>query len=92
MCLARGQGKLPALLIARLKSLLLIGPVIHEGIIQGASLSKTQIGSFDYQKNNRGLATNELSEKAPKGPLLLFPRMKLHDALASSESCGRKRS
>lgn len=69
MCLARGQGKLPALLIARLKSLLLIGPVIHEGIIQGASLSKTQIGSFDYQKNNRGLATNELSEKAPKGPL-----------------------
>lgn len=50
MCLARGQGKLPALLIARLKSLHLIGPVIHEGIIQRGSLSKTQIGSFDYQK------------------------------------------
>lgn len=52
MCLAQGQGKLPALLIARLKSLLLIGPVIHKGIIQRGSLSKTQIGSFDYQKTS----------------------------------------
>lgn len=50
MCLALGQGKLPALLIARLKSLHLIGPVIHEGIIQRGSSSKTQIGSFDYTK------------------------------------------
>lgn len=77
MCLARGQGKLPALLIARLKSLHLIGPVIHEGIIQRGSLSKTQIGSFDYQKNNGGRVTNELSESSS-----FVPEMKFYVALA----------
>lgn len=91
MCLAHGQGKLPALLIARLKSLLLIGPVIHEGIIQGASLSKTQIGSFDYQITTGASQQMSYQKKLQRAPFL-FPWMKLHDALASSESCGRKRS
>lgn len=72
MCLAQGQGKLPALLIARLKSLHLIGPVIHEGIIQRGSLSKTQIGSFDYKKNNGGRVTNELSESSSFVPEMKF--------------------
>lgn len=72
MFLAQGQGKLPALLIARLKSLHLIGPVIHEGIIQRGSLSKTQIGSFDYKKNNGGRVTNELSESSSFVPEMKF--------------------
>lgn len=50
MRLARGQRELPGLLIARLKSLYLIGPVIHKEMIQRGCLSETQIGSFDYQK------------------------------------------
>lgn len=50
MRLAQGQRELPGLLIARLKSLYLIGPVIHKEIIQRDCLSETEIGSFDYQK------------------------------------------
>lgn len=73
MCLAQGQGKLPALLIARLKSLHLIGPVIHEGIIQRGSLSKPQIGSFDYQKTT-GASLQMSYQKAPKGPFFLCRR------------------
>lgn len=80
MCLARGQGKLPALLIARLKSLHLIGPVIHEGIIQRGSLSKTQIGSFDYQKTTGASEQMSYQKSFP-----FVPGMKLHVAFGCSE-------
>lgn len=83
MCLAAGQERLPALLIARLKSLHLIGPVIHEGIIQRASLSKTQIGPFEYRKGEEKEKKQELCDKwAPESlfcarnkSILLLPRM-----------------
>lgn len=81
MCLAQGQGKLPALLIARLKSLHLIGPVIHEGIIQRGSLSKTQIGSFDYQKTTGASQQMSYQKSFP-----FVPRMKLHVALAPAQN------
>lgn len=71
MCLARGQGKLPALLIARLKSLHLIGPVIHEGIIQRGSLSKTQIDSFWLSKKQQGPRNKWALRKTAKQPLVL---------------------
>ena len=85
MCLAQGQGKLPALLIAKLKSLHLIGPVIHEGIIQRGSQSKTQIGSFYYQKNNEGFVTNELSESLQTA--FCVPETKLFVAWAPQNHC-----
>lgn len=65
MRLARGQQKLPGLLIARLKSLYLIGPVIHKEIIQRGCLSKTQIGSSDYQKQQR--RCNKQAVRSPEG-------------------------
>lgn len=66
MRLARGQRELPGLLIARLKSLYLIGPVIHKEMIQRGRLSETQIGSFDYQKQQGH--RNKRPNRRPEAP------------------------
>lgn len=50
MRLARGQPALPALLIARLKSLYLIAPVIQKGIIPRGCLSKKPNWFFGLSK------------------------------------------
>lgn len=69
MRLARGQPKLPGLLIARLKSLYLIGPEIQKEILPRGRLSKKKKLKLVLLtiKNNRDVAANGPSE-GPEGP------------------------
>lgn len=74
MRLARGQRKLPGLLIARLKSLYLIGPEIQKEIIPRGCLSKKAKLVLLTVKNNRRRSKWAI-RRSPRAPFLTQMRL-----------------